>query len=511
MNHILLPMLPIFLVACGQQAGSDDHGGHGGHGGHDDHGEETPTIAVTRWTDTHELFVEFDVPAAGEPFSYHAHVTRLADNHAASSGTFTVRFTKDGVEASSFVDEGVARSGIFVDDAPAPATPGPYEVVFSYADSSESAEWSVGTVQVGKEPIPADPAPEGEIGFLKETQWVIPFLTDLPRPRIVQREVAAAGEVKADPRFEAVIASPTTGVVLWSRPEGPPVAGALVQKGEVLGHVVGAASAENWTAVQMDAESARLVESRARSELARLETLGKDGLVPDLRVAEARAALAQAEASLTAAARREQMLAGNHGQSVPIRASSSGVVTEVALRHGDAVAPGQKLLRIAATSSLVLETRLPVKDLRSAEEVRWTVLERPATKDRWNLADLGAELLSTGTVVDFSTQTVPLAWRIAGPTDLRPGEQVDLRLGLGSGSEVLSVPRTAIVEVNTRPYVFVMVGGESFTRRPVRLGDAGPDHVAILDGLKPEERVVTVGGFDVYVASLGGALESHRH
>ena len=49
--------------------------------------QHSASIAITRWTDTHELFVELDAPVAGHPFSYHAHVTRLADNAPATSGS----------------------------------------------------------------------------------------------------------------------------------------------------------------------------------------------------------------------------------------------------------------------------------------------------------------------------------------------------------------------------------------------------------------------------------------
>jgi hypothetical protein len=35
--------------------------------------------------------------------------------------------------------------------------------------------------------------------------------------------------------------------------------------------------------------------------------------------------------------------------------------------------------------------------------------------------------------------------------------------------------------------------------------------VAILAGLNARDRVVTRGAYDIYAASLAGAVESHRH
>ena len=74
-----------------------------------------------------------------------------------------------------------------------------------------------------------------------------------------------------------------------------------------------------------------------------------------------------------------------------------------------------------------------------------------------------------------------------------------------------AIPRSAVIEINGQDVVFVQRSGESFTRRRVVLGEVDPTHVEVLGGIEPGERVVVEGGFDVHVASLSGALESHRH
>ena len=38
-------------------------------------------------------------------------------------------------------DEGVQRPGVFADEAPAPATPGPYRLVLTFVDGERRAEW----------------------------------------------------------------------------------------------------------------------------------------------------------------------------------------------------------------------------------------------------------------------------------------------------------------------------------------------------------------------------------
>ena len=115
--------------------------------------------------------MELDAPVTGQAFAYHAHVTRLADNHAATSGALTIRFEQEGFVVESHTDEAVARSGIFAAEATPPSKAGSYQLVFRYVDGDERAEWQAGEVQVGDGAAVAhaDEA-EGEIAFLKD--WI---------------------------------------------------------------------------------------------------------------------------------------------------------------------------------------------------------------------------------------------------------------------------------------------------------------------------------------------------
>ena len=105
--------------------------------------------------------------------------------------------------------------------------------------------------------------------------------------------------------------------------------------------------------------------------------------------------------------------------------------------------------------------------------------------------------------------------RISAATDLpvvtgfgiRTPEQAGEAASLSDGAIVGS----AVVEINGQDVVFVQRTGESFARRRVQLGPADATFVAVQSGLSEGDRVVVEGGFDVHVASLSGALESHRH
>ncbi|MCB9535935.1 MAG: hypothetical protein H6704_06685 [Myxococcales bacterium] len=180
----------------------------------------------------------------------------------------------------------------------------------------------------------------------------------------------------------------------------------------------------------------------------------------------------------------------------------------MAAADGAPVAPGAPLLRLVAEGQLRLRAEvLPAELPGGPSDVRGAWLE-PRGDEPVEVPRAG--LATSRLVADPRSGLAPLAFAAPpGPWGL--GAQVPLRLSVGPPTEALTVPRGAVVEINTQPFVFVMVGGESFTRRRVRLGPGDATHVAVLEGVEPSDRVVTVGGFDVYVASLSGSLESHRH
>jgi hypothetical protein len=62
-----------------------------------------------------------------------------------------------------------------------------------------------------------------------------------------------------------------------------------------------------------------------------------------------------------------------------------------------------------------------------------------------------------------------------------------------------------------RPYVFVQLGGESFARRFIEVAARDGNLVGIRAGVKHGERVVTLGAYDVQLASAAGGLPAEGH
>jgi membrane fusion protein, heavy metal efflux system len=114
--------------------------------------------------------------------------------------------------------------------------------------------------------------------------------------------------------------------------------------------------------------------------------------------------------------------------------------------------------------------------------------------------EFSARLLSVGAVVDPQTRTVPLLARTDNPDDVfKLGMFVRILLDSSASEPALTVPVSAVVEIETEKYVFVPAGkgpdNRTFTLRPVEVGIQSGDRLVIKTGLNQGDQVVSSGAF----------------
>ena len=96
--------------------------------------------------------------------------------------------------------------------------------------------------------------------------------------------------------------------------------------------------------------------------------------------------------------------------------------------------------------------------------------------------------------------------------ELRLGMQANLRLGSGEKKNVLLVPKESVLDNEGKKIVYVLRTGEEFERRDVVVGDEYGNKVAVLSGVKPGERVVTQGAYQLKLQELRPAnAGAHTH
>jgi len=109
-----------------------------------------------------------------------------------------------------------------------------------------------------------------------------------------------------------------------------------------------------------------------------------------------------------------------------------------------------------------------------------------------------AKLLSIGASVDPATRTVPIMAEAKNPDDvLKLGMFIRITLDCPSTQETLTIPSSALVEIDGKSGVFApsATGDRTFKFHPVKTGREAGDRRVIASGLAPGDRVVAQGAF----------------
>lgn len=268
--------------------------------------------------------------------------------------------------------------------------------------------------------------------------------------------------------------------------------GATVKKGQVL--------------VELDTsvERAQLASARSRKNLA-AQTLKRSRALVAQNVAT-QAELEQNEAALDTASTDSSAISAAIARKV-VRAPFDGRLGIRTVDVGQYLNPGTKLTTLESAGGVFVDFTLPQGELDKVTEgmpIRITI--EGEKKPRL------AVLATVSPVVDGTTRSLQLRATVDKDADgLRPGMFVQVAVVLPEKQKVVTVPATSVIHASYGDSVFVVepkpadapgkpetedgkpikMGHQKF----VRVGPARGDFVAILEGLKAGEEVVTEGAF----------------
>ena len=484
---------------------------------------EAPTLDVTSWTDKTELFMEYPPLVAGQEALFAVHLTRLSDFSAMTAGRPRLEFTPDsGGTPAVLQGQEPSRPGVFRVLAPAPPA-GRYRwrLVVEAPGLMDAHDLGAITVFVDQEKAVADAESRAAddpaaISYLKEQQWTNGFATVLVHEAGIRRGIRVPAVVEPLTGGEAIVSAPSAGRFMAASLMR---LGTRVQAGQELGRIqprLNEAGGDRATLASAVAEAQASVEA-ARSDLARAERLLAERAVPARRVEEAQRAVKVAEARLTAAQARleqrdETLRTGGGaaaGNSFVLRAPIAGRVAEIYAALGASYDEGAPLFRIVRTDRVELQALVPASETPLTEEIREIALEVPGRQEPLVVK---AEDQHDAGVIDEKTRSLPVQFDVDNRTgQLLIGQTMTAILYAGGLQKMPVVPKEAVLMEAGRPYVFVHTAGESFSRRYVEIGGRDGDLVGIRAGVKPGDRVVTRGAYDVQLASAAGGLPAEGH
>ena len=345
----------------------------------------------------------------------------------------------------------------------------------------------------GATPASTDPEINLTADDLKKAQ----IHTARAMKRATETTLRVPGIVKPDEYREVHVTPIADGIVR----QVPVVLGDHVRTGQPLAVIFSSELAEAETQylaflAELDAE---------HKKLQRTQNLVRLGAASQQEEEEVVATHAAHEAHVRAALERLKLLgAGEHqiaalkqaeqiDSNVTVPAPIDGVVLARMANLGLVVNKAQELFTVADLSSVWVMASLNEKDFASVHVGSAARIITPAYAGRvWN-----GHVAYIDPQVDPNTRTAQARIEVANPREsLRFQMYLDVEF-TSTGAVGTAVPEAAVQSIGERQFVFLPIKDNegSFTMRVVRLGPAANGYYAVLEGLKPNDEVVTEGSF----------------
>jgi Cu(I)/Ag(I) efflux system membrane fusion protein len=179
-------------------------------------------------------------------------------------------------------------------------------------------------------------------------------------------------------------------------------------------------------------------------------------------------------------------------QYVQVYAPQDGIVAQLKAREGMYVAPRQEIMSLADLSSIwllaeVFESQANWVRVGEPAEVRLSYLPGKV----WE-----GEVEFIYPSLDSKTRTLKARLRFDNPGEqLKPNMFADVVIYGGAKSNILVIPREALIRTGEENRVILALGKGRFQPRKVNVGIESGDWVEIIDGIREGDSVVTSGQF----------------
>ena len=464
-------------------------------------------VSYTIYTDKTELFVEFKPLVVGETSSFAAHLTRLGEKFTPlTEGQLTVSLVKGNQGIRNKVEK--PRSPGIFGPSLQPKTAGQgYSLIFEV-----KAKDFKDRIEIPNVPVYADAkaaladagehqAPGGEvIPFLKEQAWKTDFATQRVTPQPFHHIIKASGQIMPAQGDEKVVTANASGVVTLAGSQV--VAGAPVAAKAKLFTISGGGVTEGN--VDTRYQELRTSYQRAQADYARAKELVEDKIISQREFEQRKATYDNAAVAYRAISRNY----GPGGQT--IYAPISGFITSVQVSDGQHVEAGQPLASVSQNERLVLRAEVSQAEAAKLANVSSASFKVPGG-EVFDTKKLNGRLLAYGKSAGAGSFLIPITFEVANEGGITPGSFVEVYLRSAAIPNALVVPMSAIMEDQGTYYVYVQTAGETFERREVAMGPSDGVRVQLLSGIKPGERVVTLGAYQIKLSSASGEVPAHGH
>lgn len=288
-------------------------------------------------------------------------------------------------------------------------------------------------------------------------------------PKNLSEVVNTNGYTKLPPQNQADVSVFVSGIVKSIAV----IEGQNVRKGQVIATV----ESPEFTRIQQDYLTSKSNLDFLKLEYERQRILSEEEVSAKKVFQKTKADYEIEKARFASLSRQLQTMNINPSQgavsTVPVVAPISGAITEVNIKIGSNVSPGQALVNIVDNSKLHVDLLVYEKDLqkvKTGQNVRFVLTNQDNT-------EIKGKIFSVGKAFENETKSVAVHADIENDKQqLIPGMYVNALIDVGANT-VNALPVDAVVKAEGREFIFILEGvhGEKETKHDEEEGHAHDD------------------------------------
>lgn len=269
-------------------------------------------------------------------------------------------------------------------------------------------------------------------------------------PKNLSEVINANGYTKLPPQNQADVSVFVSGIVKSIAV----IEGQNVRKGQVIATV----ESPEFTRLQQDYLTSKSNLDFLKLEYERQRILSEEEVSAKKIFQKTKAEFDIEKARFASLAKQLQTMHINPGRgavsTVPVVAPISGSITEVNIKIGSTVTPGQPLVNIVDNSQLHVDLLVYEKDLqkvKTGQKVRFVLTNQDNT-------EITGKIFSVGKAFENETKSVAVHADIANDKQqLIPGMYVNALIDVGANT-VNALPVDAVVKAEGREFIFILEG-----------------------------------------------------
>lgn len=298
-------------------------------------------------------------------------------------------------------------------------------------------------------------------------------------------DVSATAVIRADAAKSARVNARIAGVAREIRAD----IGSMVPRGAVLAVLESA----DLAAIRSRLSAARGRLRTAEATWERERALFEQGIAAEKDVQAAEREVQDARAEVRVGQSALEMVGADDGASstFSLRSPIAGTVTVRNISVGALVGENDILFEVVDVSKLWAEIDLPEREAAGIRLGQAVTIQVDGVE-----GDFSGTIDALSPVIDPATRTVRARTLIDNAAGrLRANMYARARVrGPAAGSSLL-IPREAVQEARGAQLVFIKKDIDEFETRRVRVAPAGPELMAVLEGVRLGDDVVTTGSF----------------